>query len=212
MKEIDYVDFCFKFFSRCFCDTFWWVGCDLDKCRKLTREHSLSSWLTWSIRDHLLRHRSHHPLFHHPSSPIITFVIITYHRLPTLCRCARFHTSSNDREQSKTRVQRPTCWEGDKILMAAQKNNIIYWFIISDCIYVPRNIINTLEVPHRTVSQDKGQSLSLTMSGSNEPLSHRLSHIFMCICAQAKPRDPSSYIEELGFVQRFYISGPQRVI
>lgn len=145
VKEIDYVDFCFKFFSRCFCDTFWWVGCDLDKCRKLTREHSLSSWLTWSIRDHLLRRRPHHPLFHHPSSPIITFVIITYHRLPTLCRCARFHTSSNDREQSKTRVQRPTCWEGDKILMAAQKNNIS--ICSSVIVYLTRKIINTLEVP-----------------------------------------------------------------
>ena len=144
VKEIDYDDFCFKFF-RCFCDTFWWVGCDLDKCRKLTREHSLSSWLTWSIRDHLLRHRPHHPHFHHLSSPIIAFVIITTHRLPTLCRCDRFHTSSKDREQLKTRVQRPTCWEGDKILMAAQKNNIS--ICSSVIVYLTRKIINTLEVP-----------------------------------------------------------------
>ena len=144
VKEIDYDDFCFKLF-RSFCDTFWWVGCDLDKCRKLTREHSLSSWLTWSIRDHLLRRRPHHPHFHHLSSPILAFVIITTHRLPTLCRCDRFHTSLKDREQLKTRVQRPTCWEGDKILMAAQKNNISIGSSV--IVYLTRKIINTLEVP-----------------------------------------------------------------
>ena len=149
------------------------------------------------------------------SSPIIAHHHLCNHYYPSITHCLSLWSFSHKLERQRTiedSGSEANLLRGRQDFDGGTKEQYFYWFIISDCIYVPRNIINTLEVPHRTVSQDKGQSLSLTMSGSNEPLSHRLSHIFMCIFAQAKQRDPSSYIEELGFVQRFYISGPQRVI
>ena len=154
------------------------------------------------------------------SSSAFSSLFIAHHRLcnhyyPSITHSLSLWSFSHKLERQRTiedSGSEANLLRGRQDFDGGTKEQYFYWFIISDCIYVPRNIINTLEVPHRTVSQDKGQSLSLTMSGSNEPLSHRLNHIFMCICAQAKPRDPSSYIEELGFVQRFYISGPQRVI
>ena len=149
------------------------------------------------------------------SSSAFSSPFITNHRLWNHCLSSITHSLSLWSFSHKLERQRTIGNSGSEanLLRGRQdfdggtKEQYFYWFI-SDCIF------NSQDHKHFGGAligrSPKTKANPCHWHECRDPRSPH--HTDWATDSCTEPRDPSSYIEELGFVQRFYISGPQRVI
>ena len=144
------------------------------------------------------------------SSPFIAHHRLCNHYYPSITHSLSLWSFSHKLERQRTiedSGSEANLLRGRQDFDGGTKEQYFYWFI-SDCIF------NSQDHKHFGGALiGRSPKTKANPCHWHECRDQRSPHhTDWATDSCTKPRDPSSYIEELGFVQRFYISGPQRVI